>query len=158
MDTTTFLEALAAEKTVKIKIIAERADILPLYASEGAAGADVFACIDKEVVIQPGSIQLISTGLKMEIPRGYEVQIRPRSGLAAKFGVTVLNTPGTIDSDYRGDVRVCLINHGVADFIVTPLMRIAQIVVAPVVTAQFILTQQLESTQRGAGGFGHTGT
>ena len=145
------------EKT-QIRITAAHESLLPVYASEGAAGCDIRANITENVVIPKGSYKLISTGLKMEIPAGFEVQIRPRSGLALKFGVTVLNTPGTIDSDYRGDVSVILMNHGQADFVVEPGMRIAQMVVAAVVQAEFITADMLSESERGAGGFGHTGT
>ena len=131
---------------------------LPLYASEGAAGADVRAYIKEDLVIEVGESRLIPTGLKFEIPKGYEIQVRPRSGLALKHGVTVVNTPGTIDSDYRGEVGVILINHGKVPFIVTPQMRIAQLVFSPVHRAFFLKSKSLTSTARGGGGFGHTGT
>lgn len=129
----------------------------PEYASHGAAGADVRAKLTQDVVLAPGSSALIPTGLRMEIPNGYEVQVRPRSGLALKHSVTVLNTPGTIDSDYRGEIGVILINHGNEAFTVSPGMRIAQLVVAEVVQASFAPVGELASTARGAGGFGHTG-
>lgn len=148
--------AILAEK-VAIRITAADEALLPVYASTGAAGCDIRANIKENVVIPKGSYKLISTGLKMEIPAGFEVQIRPRSGLALKHGITVLNSPGTIDSDYRGDVGVILINHGENDFVVEPLMRIAQMVVAEVVQAEFITADALSTSERGAGGFGHTG-
>lgn len=133
---------------------------LPNYASEEAAGADVRAYILIETTIFPGKSKLIPTGLKFEIPKGYEIQVRPRSGLALKYGITVLNTPGTIDSDYRGEVGIILINHSSDPFIVQPNMRIAQLVFSPVVKANFIKKSEdlLTKTQRGQGGFGHTGT
>ena len=133
---------------------------LPNYASEEAAGADVRAYIPVETTIFPGKSKLIPTGLKFEIPKGYEIQVRPRSGLALKYGITVLNTPGTIDSDYRGEVGIILINHSSDPFIVQPNMRIAQLVFSPVVKANFIKKSEdlLTKTQRGQGGFGHTGT
>ena len=137
--------------------IAERPELMPAYASDGASGADVKANIAQNVVIAPGESALIPTGLKFEIPDDLEIQVRPRSGLALKNQITVLNTPGTIDADYRGEVSVILINHGKKDFIVTPLMRIAQLVVAPVVRVDFIGSDTLALSDRGAGGFGHTG-
>ncbi len=131
---------------------------LPTYGSEEAAGADVRAFIQEEVVIAPGESKLVRTGIRLEIPKGFEVQVRPRSGLALKHGITVLNTPGTIDSDYRGEVGVILINHGRDPFVVTPKMRIAQLVFAPVLQACYREEDMLEMTERGEGGFGHTGT
>ena len=131
---------------------------LPRYASPGSAGADVCACIAEPITLRPGSSALIPTGLKTAIPEGYEIQIRPRSGLALKHQVTVLNTPGTIDSDYRGEIGVILMNHGSEEFTVTPGLRIAQFVVAPVVIANWLEKPQLAETSRGSGGFGHTGT
>lgn len=144
------------EPQIEIPVLSEEG-YLPTYASRGAAGADVKACLKDPLVIAPGSSCLIPTGLRLAIPHGYEIQVRPRSGLALKNQVTVLNTPGTIDSDYRGEVGVILINHGKQDFIVTPGMRIAQLVIAPVILGNFIPTQELSETVRGAGGFGHTG-
>jgi dUTP diphosphatase len=129
---------------------------VPHYATEGAAGADLRAHLTESVTLQPGEYKLIPTGIRMEIPAGYEVQVRPRSGLAFKHGVTVLNSPGTIDSDYRGDLGVLLINHGAEPFVIEPGMRIAQIVVAQVVQAQF-RESELAASARGSGGFGHTG-
>lgn len=130
---------------------------LPSYQSEGAAGADVSAALDSPVAIRPGEWTMIPTGLFLEIPAGFEIQVRPRSGLAARHGVTVLNSPGTIDSDYRGEVQVILINHGKDDFIVHPGDRIAQLVAASVVKADFIEADELAGTERGEGGFGSTG-
>lgn len=143
--------------SIAVETICNDESFLPVYASSGAAGADVKACIKEDIVLKPGQSTLVSTGLKVAIPHGYEMQIRPRSGLAFKNQITVLNTPGTIDSDYRGDVGVILINHGTQDFVITPGMRIAQIVMAPVVLGNFIVTEELTSTLRGSGGFGHTG-
>lgn len=140
-----------------IQITIENNVEVPCYASEGAAGADVRAYIKEKIIISPGASKLIPSGIKAAIPRGYEIQIRPRSGLALKHQVTVLNSPGTIDSDYRGDIGIILVNHGKEDFIVEPGMRIAQLVVAPVVQANFIQVEILAETTRGAGGFGHTG-
>ena len=130
----------------------------PTYGTDGAAGADVRACLSENVIIAPGESLLIPTGLKMAIPMGYEIQVRPRSGLALKHQITVLNTPGTIDADYRGEVGVILINHGQRPFVVEPKMRIAQLVLAPVVKARFVQEEVLSGTLRGEGGFGHTGT
>lgn len=142
---------------IDIPIIIEDESLLPFYMTEEAAGADIKAYLQEEMVIQAGASALVPTGIRLAIPDGYEVQIRPRSGLAAKNLVTVLNTPGTIDSDYRGEVKIILINHGKLDFIVTPGMRIAQLIVAPVVRANFILSSELALTKRGAEGFGSTG-
>jgi dUTP pyrophosphatase len=131
---------------------------IPQYGSEGSSGADVRANIEKDIVIPSGETALIPTGLRFEIPYGYEIQVRPRSGLALKHQITVLNTPGTIDADYRGEVKVILMNLGKKDFIVTPGMRVAQLVVAPVIKANFVPAEVLTATVRGDGGFGHTGT
>lgn len=145
-------------KEVDVPTIAEDADFLPTYATEHAAGADVKAYIKEQILIEPGASALIPTGLRCAIPIGYEIQVRPRSGLAFKNQITVLNTPGTIDADYRGEIGVILINHGKNAFAVTPGMRIAQIVLAKVERAVFSLEESLISTSRGEGGFGHTGT
>ncbi len=142
----------------KIIVVAEDSDSLPKYATPLASGADVRAWLKEPVVLAPGESVLIPTGLKMEIPPGFEIQVRPRSGLALKHQITVLNTPGTIDADYRGEIGIILINHGKASFTVTPGMRIAQLVVASVVQADYVLQEfLLEPTLRGEGGFGHTG-
>ena len=143
---------------IDILILPQDENYLPHYASAGSAGADVRAFIGEPLRIAPGKTALIPTGLKVQIPHGYEIQVRPRSGLALKNSVTVLNTPGTIDSDYRGEIQVILINHGTEEFIVTPGMRIAQIVVASVVQGNFVATEALACSQRGEGGFGHSGT
>lgn len=142
---------------VEIPTIAEEGISLPQYASEGAAGADVRAFLKQEIVIEPGTSALIPTGLRVAIPKGYEIQIRPRSGLALNDLITVLNTPGTIDSDYRGEVKVILINHGKKPFVVTSGMRIAQFVIAPVIQAVFCLAESVAQTERGDGGFGSSG-
>ena len=133
---------------------------LPAYATAGAAGADVRANFAdrKSVTLAAGARALIPTGLRMAIAQGFEVQIRPRSGLALNHGISMVNAPGTIDSDYRGPVGVILVNMGDAPFDVTHGMRIAQMVVAPVVQARFLLVDALDDTPRGAGGFGSTGT
>lgn len=130
---------------------------IPQYASTGASGADVKAFIKENILLQTGCSVLIPTGLRFEIPHGYEIQVRPRSGLALKNGITVLNTPGTIDADYRGELGVILINHGKEAVVIKPGMRIAQLVLVPVIQANFIVADTLNTTIRGAGGFGHTG-
>jgi dUTP pyrophosphatase len=132
---------------------------LPAYASEGAAGLDLYAALPagQKLVLEPGARDLIPTGLQIELPAGYEAQLRPRSGLAVKHGVTVLNAPGTIDSDYRGEVKALLINHGGQPFEITRGMRIAQLVIAPVAHAVLVEAQELGETARGAAGFGSTG-
>jgi dUTP pyrophosphatase len=142
---------------VNIATIAEEDAALPFYASTDASGADVKAFIRFDIAIPPGTSRLIPTGLRFAIPPGYEIQVRPRSGLALKNQITVLNTPGTIDADYRGEVGIILINHGKEEFTVTPGMRIAQLVLAPVVQANFVMVEELAASVRGAGGFGHTG-
>jgi len=132
-------------------------ELLPSYATSDASGADLRACIEQPIGIAPGASAVIPTGVRCDLPSGYEIQVRPRSGFAAKNQVTVLNTPGTIDRDYRGEICVILINHGKETFLVTPKMRIAQMVLAPVVQAEFLLVKHLSATQRGDGKFGHTG-
>jgi dUTP pyrophosphatase len=129
----------------------------PRYATAGAAGLDLAAAVDAEVRLPPGGRALVPTGIAVAIPAGLEGQVRPRSGLSAKAGVTVLNAPGTIDSDYRGEIQVILINHGSAPFTVRPGDRIAQLVVGPVVRVEPEAVDDLDATPRGAGGFGHTG-
>lgn len=131
--------------------------VVPSYQTEGAAGADVCACIEQDIILEPGKRTLVPTGLCMEIPAGYEIQVRPRSGLAVKHGITCLNTPGTIDSDYRGEVKVLLINLGDQPFVIKNGDRIAQLVVAPVTQAEFSKVEILSDTVRGSGGFGSTG-
>lgn len=143
--------------TATIRCVAADGVELPVYKTAGAAGADVCAHVAEPVLLQPGTSALIPTGLNLEIPEGYEVQVRPRSGLAFKHGVTVLNSPGTIDSDYRGELKVLLINLGQAPFTVNDGERIAQIVVAPVTRALFVPAETLSETARGEGGFGSTG-
>jgi dUTP pyrophosphatase len=130
---------------------------LPAYQSAGAAGADLAAHLDDDLVIAPGGRALVPTGLRLEIPTGYEAQVRPRSGLAISHGITVLNAPGTIDSDYRGEVQVILVNLGAEAFRVKPGDRIAQLVIAPVTQAGFVRAGGVGDTDRGSGGFGSTG-
>lgn len=130
---------------------------LPGYETSGSAGMDVCAAVTGDVVIAPGAIALIPTGLALAIPPGFEMQVRPRSGLAIKHGVTIVNSPGTIDSDYRGEVKIGLINLGGESFTIQRGDRVAQLVLAPVLTARWQLTEHLGDTDRGTGGFGHTG-
>ncbi len=144
--------------TIEIPTVTDSDEKLPTYGSTGAAGADVRAHLDEAMEVSPGESALVPTGLFFEIPEGYEIQVRPRSGLAIKNHVTVLNSPGTIDHDYRGELKVILINHSKKTFVITPQMRIAQLVVAPVVTANFLRCEELATTTRGASGFGSTGT
>lgn len=145
------------QKNILINCVANDGAFLPVYKTKGAAGADVCAYTKKPIIIEPSCTALVPTGLFFEIPDGYEIQVRPRSGLAFKNSVTVLNTPGTIDSDYRGELKVLLINLGKEKFIVNNGERIAQIVIAPVVKGTFEVIQQLSETERGDGGFGSTG-
>lgn len=130
---------------------------LPRYTTAGAAGMDVEAVLEEDVELAPLQRALIPTGLAFAIPDGYEMQVRPRSGLAVQHGVTILNSPGTIDSDYRGEVRICLVNLGEQPFTIHNGDRIGQLVVAAVVRAELCEVEMLEETERGAGGFGHTG-
>lgn len=130
---------------------------LPSYSTEGSSGMDVRAAMDSSIILEKGKVALIPTNLSVEIPIGYEIQVRPRSGLAAKHGIGVLNSPGTIDSDYRGEIKIILFNFGNEDFEINPGDRIAQLVLAEVVIANINLTENLNQSERGAGGFGHTG-
>ena len=130
---------------------------LPRYETNGSSGMDLEAYINTEITIMPGKTAIISTGLAISIPKGFEVQIRPRSGLAAKQKVSVLNTPGTIDADYRGEIGVILINHGTENFVIARGMRIAQLIIAPVVSALWDEVESLDQTARGSGGSGSTG-
>ena len=144
--------------TVTVKFQRHADDVvLPDYATPGAAGMDIAAHLDTALTLAPFARAAIATGFSMQLPSGYEAQIRPRSGLALKHGVTVANAPGTIDSDYRGEVAVILINLSQQDFTITPGMRIAQMVISPVTHCRFEDTLQLDMSDRGAGGFGSTG-
>lgn len=146
--------------TIPIKRLPHAAGLpLPAYETPGAAGMDLRAAVadDAPVTLRPGGRDRLPTGLCFAVPPGYEAQVRPRSGLAAKAGVTCLNTPGTVDSDYRGEVQVILINHGEEDFVIRRGDRIAQLIIAPVVQAGWSEVDDLETTGRGAGGFGSTG-
>ena len=130
---------------------------LPIYKTSGASGVDLMAFIEEPIKIMPNSSHLIPTGLSMSFSKDYEVQIRPRSGLAAKKGITVLNTPGTIDSDYRGEIKIILFNHGKEDFIINNKDRVAQMILTPVIKMELKETDNLPDTLRGEGGFGSTG-
>lgn len=147
-----------AQLEIDIHTVASSDAKLPQYGSAGASGADVKADIEEAHSIVPGGSALIPTGLFFEIPEGYEIQVRPRSGLAFKHQITVLNSPGTIDHDYRGELKVLLINFGEEPFTILPGMRIAQLVVAPVIRARFLRSEALSATERGENGFGSTGT
>ena len=140
-----------------IKVVNKSGNDLPKFETEGAAGADLKAFLSGNVVLQPNQRLLIPTGLFFEIPKGYEIQIRSRSGLASKYGVIVLNSPGTIDSDYRGEVKVLLYNSGDEPFKIMNGDRIAQAVIAKVEQAKFLQVETLDTTERGEGGFGSTG-
>lgn len=144
---------------VEIVRLAHARDLpLPAYATPGAAGLDLMAAVDGTLEIAPGTHRLVPTGIALALPDGFEAQVRPRSGLALKHGVTVLNAPGTVDSDYRGEVGAILVNHGPAPFRVERGMRVAQLVIAAVVQAELVETASLTPTRRGGGGFGSTGS
>lgn len=136
---------------------AGQAESLPEYQTDGASGADVRALLPAEILIEPGARALVPTGLYLDIPKGLEAQVRPRSGLAVRHGLTVLNAPGTIDSDYRGELKVILVNHGSEGVRIANGDRIAQIVICPVVRARFARKESIGGTGRGSGGFGSTG-
>jgi dUTP pyrophosphatase len=135
-----------------------RSGQIPEYQTDGASGADLRAAIDADMVVKPGARVVVPTGLRLEVPRGLEAQVRPRSGLAVKHGITVLNAPGTIDSDYRGEVGVILVNLGTEEFRIAHGDRIAQLVFCPVVRVSFEVKDAIGETPRGSGGFGSTGT
>lgn len=147
-------------KTVKVKVMRKKGcDDLPLpqYMSKTASGMDLYAAVDKATQIECNEIKLIPTGIHIELPLGYEAQVRPRSGLALKYGLTLVNTPGTIDSDYRGEIGIILCNFGKDRFTIERGMRIAQLVIQPVIRAELIEVERLGESHRGTGGFGHTG-
>lgn len=145
-------------KKVLIKKLDHAKDLpLPNYETVAAAGMDLRAAVDSPIVLKPGERQMIPTGLQMALPEGYEAQVRPRSGLAIRNGITMLNTPGTIDADYRGEIKVIAINHGQEDFVVNHGDRIAQMVIAPVTQFPVVEVDELDETDRGEGGFGSTG-
>lgn len=142
---------------MKIKVVNKSSNVLPEYGTEHAAGMDLRANLVNEIMIKPFERKLIPTGLFIELPQGFEAQIRPRSGLALKKGITVLNSPGTIDADYRGEIQVILVNLSTDDFIIEHGERIAQMIVASHETVKWEPVENLEDTARGDGGFGHTG-
>jgi dUTP pyrophosphatase len=146
------------DPVVSVRRLPHGADLpLPAYATAQSAGLDLMAAVASDVTLAPGARQLIPTGLAIALPPGFEAQVRPRSGLALKHGVTVLNSPGTIDADYRGEVQVLLVNHGAQPFVVRRGDRIAQMVVAPVTRIAWNIVERLDETERGSGGYGSTG-
>jgi len=143
---------------VKIKRKADAKDLpIPTYATSGSSGVDLYADVEKDTVICPGEIKLVSCGIYIELPEGFEAEVRPRSGLALKHGITMVNTPGTIDSDYRGLINLIVINLGGEKFVVKRGQRLAQMVIRDVTRADFVETDELGDTERAHGGFGHTG-
>ena len=150
-----------AEKMEKVKVCIQKLPgnediLLPQYMTEQAAGMDIFAAVTEEEIILPGQRKKIATGIAIALPEGYEAQIRPRSGLALKNGITLLNSPGTIDADYRGEIGLIVINHGEEPFVVKRGMRLAQMVMQKIFQAEWMETSSLNDTSRGNGGFGHT--
>jgi dUTP pyrophosphatase len=145
------------QKSLQVPIINNSANPLPRYATPGASGMDLYASLEQEITLQPLERALVPTGLHIELPNGYEAQVRPRSGLALKKGITCLNSPGTIDADYRGEIKVILVNLSNEMQKIEPGERVAQIVIQQVEKVEWKLTNILEDTHRGAGGFGHTG-
>lgn len=141
--------------SLSIEIICEPGGVLPQYATEGAAGMDL--CANEELILQPGEFFMVPTGIKIALPQGYEAQVRPRSGLAARHGIGLVNSPGTIDCDYRGEIKVVMINHGKTPFPIQKGDRIAQLVVAPVTRVSWNKVDKIEITERGERGFGSTG-
>ena len=144
-------------KKVQVKVVREKGIELPKYKTEGSAGMDVRANIKEPITLNSLERILIPTGLKVAIPEGYEIQVRPRSGLAIKHGITMLNTPGTVDSDYRGELKVIVVNLSNEAYIIEPNERIGQFVLNKIEQIEFIEVEELDSTERGEGGFGHTG-
>jgi dUTP pyrophosphatase len=144
-------------KKVEVKIIREEGVTLPKYMTDGAAGMDVYAHIKTPIILNSLERQLIPTGIIMEIPFGYEIQVRPRSGLAIKYGITLVNSPGTIDSDYRGEIGIILINLSLNKYTINPMERVGQLVLQKVYKMEFIETNKVEKSKRSIGGFGHTG-
>ena len=156
---TAYQQANDNPTVIPLKIWDHAKDLaLPAYATAQAAGMDIVAAIDAPLTLEPGAYAMVPTGLSIALPAGYECQVRPRSGLAAKHGVTVLNSPGTVDADYRGEIKAILINHGKEPFVIERGMRIAQMVIAQYTQAQWNVVSDLDETARGAGGFGSTGT
>lgn len=150
---------MSDEIKIKVKRLSEDyLDVpLPHYATPGSAGMDIRAAIKDDVILEPGKVELIPTDISVEIPLGYEIQVRPRSGLAANHAIGILNSPGTIDSDYRGEVKIILMNFGKDDFKISKGDRIAQLIVSKVYIAKMVAVKDLNSSSRGQGGFGHTG-
>ncbi|MCH7963206.1 MAG: dUTP diphosphatase [Bacteroidetes bacterium] len=148
------------EITIKFKRLSEEFNNIPLpsYSTSGSAGMDIRAAIKEPVNLKPMEVEMITTNLSVEIPEGFEIQVRPRSGLAAKHGIGILNSPGTIDSDYRGEVKIILINFSKEEFIIQPGERIAQLILSKVYKARLEETEELNHSKRGEGGFGHTGS
>jgi dUTP pyrophosphatase len=144
---------------VKIKRLSPEFNDIPLpsYATQGSSGLDVRAAVSQDIILKPGSFEIVPTNFSVEIPVGYEIEVRPRSGLAAEFGIGVLNSPGTIDSDYRGEVKIILFNFGKENFKISRGDRIAQMILSKVYSAQLVETENLQESTRGKGGFGHTG-
>ncbi len=142
---------------VRVKIVAESGVEIPKYMTDEAAGMDIKAFIKENIILKTLERTMVSTGIKVEIPYGYEIQVRPRSGLAAKFGITVLNSPGTIDSDYRGEIKIILVNLSKDDYVIQNGERIAQLVLQKVNKIEFEEVKELNETARNQGGFGHTG-
>ena len=147
------------EIIIKFKRLSEEFNNIPLpsYSTSGSAGMDIRAAIKKPITLKPMEVEMITTNLSVEIPEGFEIQVRPRSGLAAKHGIGILNSPGTIDSDYRGEVKIILINFSKEEFIIQPGERIAQLILSKVYKARLEKTEELNYSKRGEGGFGHTG-
>lgn len=140
----------------KIKIVNSSKNPLPAYQTDGSAAVDLYANLDEALTLRPGERALVSSGISISLPTGYEAQVRPRSGWALKHGISIVNSPGTVDSDYRGDIGVILINHGQDEFIVEPGERIAQMVIAKFEQAEWHVVETLDQTERGSGGFGST--
>ncbi len=147
------------EITVKFKRLSEEFNNIPIpsYSTSGSAGMDIRAAMKEPITLKPMEVEMIPTNLSVEIPEGFEIQVRPRSGLAAKHGIGILNSPGTIDSDYRGEVKIILINFSKEEFIIQPGERIAQLILSKVYKARLEETEELNNSNRGEGGFGHTG-
>ena len=153
----TILKRRSEPVMIKVKALEHFKGDMPKYETAGASGVDVRACLNEPLVIEPGHRTLVPTGLTVAIPEGFEIQARPRSGLAIKRGLTLLNTPGTIDADYRGEIKIIVVNLGQEAITIQDQERIAQLVVCPVIQAQFMEVSSLDDTERGAGGFGSTG-
>lgn len=152
-------DAIPTPTSIKLKLLDNAKDLpLPEYATDHSAGMDIVAAIDEDMTIEPMQRVMVPTGLSVALPAGFEMQIRPRSGLAAKHGITVLNTPGTVDADYRGEIKIILINLSDTDFKIERGMRIAQMVITEYTRTQWTLVDELDETERGTGGFGSTGT